>query len=342
MRWLLRLLLAGLILALCTVAGAAAYAWHTLSAPENPGEPVLYLVQRGQSLYGISQELESQNLIRDARMMRLYARLIGKQDQVKTGYYRLSGTQGTLPVLNKLVNGETEKIPYTIPEGYRIDQANQNLGQHQLSPERYLELARNPKEEWIQAYPLLQGTSAEKSLEGYLFPDTYHLTGSEEELIEAQLARFHEVVQPLWESRSASHPLNFDDTIKLASIVELEGLLDRELPIIAGVFLQRLKIGMKLESDPTTEYALGWHQGDKGLSFEDIKIDSPYNTYRYPGLPPTPIGNPGKAAIHAVLNPQRTPYLFFVAKGDGSHAFSKTYAEHLAAIRRILAAKRGQ
>jgi len=140
---------------------------------------------------------------------------------------------------------------------------------------------------------------------------------------------------PIWERRPANHPLRFSDTIKLASVVELEGLLDRELPTIAGVFLKRLKIGMKLESDPTTEYAQGWHQGNTPLSLKDIQIDSPYNTYRYHGLMPTPIGNPGKAAIEAVLFPEKTDYLYFVARGDGSHTFSKTYQEHLAAIRKI-------
>ena len=145
---------------------------------------------------------------------------------------------------------------------------------------------------------------------------------------------------PLWQERPANHPLNLDETLKLASVVELEGLLDRELPIIAGVFLHRLRINMPLQSDPTTEYALGWHQGAKGLSLEDIKIDSPYNTYRYKGLTPTPIGNPGKAAIKAVLYPKTTPYLYFVARGDGTHAFSATYAEHLQAIRRIQAGGR--
>ena len=168
-----------------------------------------------------------------------------------------------------------------------------------------------------------------------MYPDTYFLQGVEKDLIEAQLKRFQEVVLPIWEKRPPSHPLDLHQTITLASVVELQGLLDRELPIIAGVFLKRLSIGMKLESDPTTEYALGWHQGAKGLSLKDIRIDSPYNTYRYGGLPPGPIGNPGIAAIKAVLYPEKTAYLYFVARGDGSHVFSKSYSEHLSAVRRI-------
>lgn len=325
-------------LGLIAVAGAGGYAYHELS-PAGTNQESLYLVRRGDSLYQVSEALQSKHILRNAQFFRLLARSKGWQHRLQTGYYRLNGKQSASEILDWLANGKTEKIPYTIPEGYRIDQAAAKLGDYDLSPQKYESLARNPSSALLQTYPFLLKTSGQKSLEGYLFPDTYYLSGSEDELIEAQLSRFRQLILPLWEQRPASHPLNLDQTIKLASIVELEGLLERELPVIAAVFLKRLKLGMKLESDPTTEYALGWHQGPKGLSLKDIQIDSPYNTYRYHGLPPTPIGNPGMAAIKAVLHPAQTDYLYFVARGDGSHAFSRTYQEHLNAIRRIMAGK---
>lgn len=321
-------------LGVVSLLAGGAYFYFQL-APPLESKSAVYLIRPGTSLGKVVADLEQKGVIRNAQAARLYARLRQWHNQLKTGYYRFDKEQSATAVLKKIALGQTTKIPYTIPEGYRIDQAAKNLDQYNLSSARYVELATQPQAEWFNQFSFLKGTSAEQRLEGYLFPDTYYLSGSEEELIQAQLHRFEQVVLPLWNQRPANHPLDLNDTIKLASVVELEGLLDSELPIIAGVFLHRLRIGMPLQSDPTTEYALGWHQGAKGLSLEDIKIDSPYNTYRYKGLMPTPIGNPGKAAVQAVLYPKETPYLYFVARGDGSHAFSATYAEHLAAIRRI-------
>lgn len=308
-------------------------------APPEAAQSTVYLIRPGTALNQVTYDLESQGVIRNARAAQLYARLRQWHTQLKTGYYRFDEGLSAAVILKKIATGQTTKIPYTIPEGYRIDQASKNLDQYNLSTKRYIEIATHPPAELLSEFPFLKNTSAEQRLEGYLFPDTYYLSGSEEELIQAQLRRFQEVIMPLWNRRPATHKLDLNDTIKLASVVELEGLLDRELPIIAGVFLHRLRIGMMLQSDPTTEYALGWRQDEKGLSLEDIKIDSPYNTYKYKGLMPTPIGNPGKAAVEAVLFPKETPYLYFVARGDGSHAFSVTYPEHLAAIRKIYAGK---
>lgn len=338
MRLILRLLALVVVLVLLAGGAGVAYYFQQLRPPGGSGEMV-YLVRKGDTLYNISRQLGAKNILLNPDAFRLMARLKGQQDELKTGFYRLSAEMTASQILDKLVTGKSEKIPYTIPEGYRIDQAAKKLDDYQLSSKKYIDLARSPDTQLLDDFSFLKETSGAKSLEGYLYPDTYHLEGSERELIYAQLNQFERAVLPMWESRPASHKLSFDKTIKLASIVELEGLLNRELPIIAGVFLKRMEIGMKLESDPTTEYALGWHQGAKGLSLQDIKIDSPYNTYRYPGLPPTPIGNPSAEAIKAVLYPNRTEYLYFVAKGDGTHAFSKTYSEHLSAIRRIYSIK---
>lgn len=326
-------------LGILAAAGAAGYFFYQLGPAGNPGE-VLYLIHKGDTLYSVARDLNEKHLLKNADAFKLWARIKGWQDQIQTGYFHLDGSMTAQAILEKLIKGHSEKIPYTIPEGYRIDQAAKNLGNYQLSPDTYINLARQPDAETLSEFPFLKGTSGKTSLEGYLYPDTYYLSGSERGLIESQLDTFAKKVMPVWQNRPASHPLDLDQTIKLASVVELEAMANRELPIVAQVFRKRLKIGMKLESDPTAEYALGWHQGAKGLTLKDIAIDSPYNTYRYPGLPPTPIGNPSLDAIKAVIYPASTDYLYFVAKGDGTHAFSKTYQEHLNAIRRIWAAKK--
>lgn len=333
--------LGALVVGLAVVAGCAGagYFYTQLAPAGNPGE-VLYLIRKGDTLYSVARDLRQKQLLRNPDAFKLWARIKGWQDQIQTGYFHLDGSMSATEILEKLIKGHSEKIPYTIPEGYRIDQAAQNLANYQLKPATYEQLARQPDSQLLSEFPFLRETSGKTSLEGYLYPDTYYLSGSERGLIESQLDTFQKKVMPVWDTRPASHPLNLDQTIKLASVVELEAMANRELPIVAQVFRKRLKIGMKLESDPTAEYALGWHQGAKGLSLKDIAIDSPYNTYRYPGLPPTPIGNPSLDAIKAVIYPASTDYLYFVAKGDGTHAFSKTYQEHLNAIRRIWAAKK--
>ncbi|PIQ26767.1 endolytic transglycosylase MltG [bacterium (Candidatus Blackallbacteria) CG17_big_fil_post_rev_8_21_14_2_50_48_46] len=329
--FILAIVLAGVI--------SAAVFFHYLSPLDPASQDKLLRIQNGASLYQVTETLNQEHLIRDMRAFKLYARIKGWQNRLQSGYYRFSARQSSSEILETMVLGKTEKIPYTIPEGYRAEQASRRLSEYLLSPERYLEIAKKPEQELLRRFPFLSQETLKNGLEGFLFPDTYYLDGEEKQLIQAQLKRFEEVILPLWKKRPAGHTLNLYQTVTLASIVELEGLLDRELPIIAGVFLKRLSIGMKLESDPTTEYALGWHQGPKGLSLKDIQVDSPYNTYRYKGLTPGPIGNPGLAAIKAVLFPEKTPYLYFVARGDGSHAFSKSYPEHLSAIRRIYSGK---
>ncbi len=174
--------------------------------------------------------------------------------------------------------------------------------------------------------------------EGFLYPDTYAYTGSTSKLVSIMLDNFFEKVSGIdWDKAEKKTGLDKYGIITLASIVEKEAVKKKEAPIIAGVFINRLRSGMKLESCPTVEYALGYHK--PVLSYQDIQIDSPYNTYKYYGLPPTPIGNPSIDAINAVINYAHTDYLYFVADGKGGHLFAKTYAEHLANIRRVRGGK---
>jgi UPF0755 protein len=171
------------------------------------------------------------------------------------------------------------------------------------------------------------------TLEGYLFPDTYRFAigQKEEEIIKIMVNRCLEVASPLYEGYDGS--LSFHEVITLASIVEKEAIYDRERPVIAGVFLNRLRIGMRLQADPTVRYVV--NEPRSRVLYRDLEVESPYNTYRYPGLPPGPIASPGVASIRAVIEPADVDYMYFVARGDGTHYFSRTFAEHVAARRRF-------
>lgn len=325
-----RWLLIGSLAATLSMGVAAAWSF---TPPGSFQEPVSFRVEAGDGLKQLVWRLRQQGLIRSADLTYLYARLT-MPTVIQPGVYRLApGSPAAL--LDKIARGEIETVRLTIPEGWRIDKAAELASGRGLDGSAYAEAAVHSPE-LAARYPFLAGLPAGRTLEGYLFPDTYDVAlGAEAQLVSRQLDRFAELILPIWQQRPADWSLSLDQTVNLASIVELEAQVARERPVIAGVFLRRLTIGMTLGSDPTVEYALKRHQGDKGLTYQDVAVESPYNTYRYPGLPPTPIGNPGQASFKATLSPEATPYLYFVAKGDGSHVFTRTYADHLAAGRRI-------
>lgn len=303
-----------------------------------PGaETRTFVVPSGAGLGAIATSLREQGFIRSALAFRVLATLTGSENQLKAGLYALTPAMSPREILRWMVQGKSERTRLTFPEGYSIRQMAQLLERQKVgSAERFLELAASP-ERFVDRFPWLSRLPEGATLEGFLFPDTYEYGGtqlSEAALIGLMLARFEQVGLDAYE-RTASPHLDLFKTVTLASIVELEAQSPPERPLIAGVFYNRLRLRMPLGSDPTVEYALGWKQGSKGLSFKDVKVDSPYNTYRYPGLPPGPIANPGLASLKATLNPESTSLLYFVARGDGTHEFTRTYAEHLAAQRRI-------
>lgn len=297
-------------------------------------ESIPFEVQQGQGVRGIARHLKDERLIVSPAAFTLLARFGGKDRGIKAGIYTLSPGQTPGAILALLEGGKMEAARLTIPEGYSLDKIARSMEAAALGKgERFLDHAR--ADAFAGQFPFLRALPSGATLEGYLFPDTYYLAqGSNEvRLIEVMLKRFSQVVLPAWKNRSTEH-LSFHEVITLASIVEREARIPSERPLIAGVFLNRLKIHMPLGSDPTVEYALGRHQDSKGLSLKDIKVDSPYNTYKYAGLPPGPIASPGLASIQAVLHPKSTPYLYFVARGDGSHHFSRTLGEQIQAQRR--------
>jgi UPF0755 protein len=235
-------------------------------------------------------------------------------------------------IADKIWTGEVVQQSFTIPEGWSLQQmANYFESQGFFKAKDFLAAASQiPKDQ----YPWLP--SGLPSLEGFLYPDTYQLSGDEvtpQAVIRQMLNRFEQVALPVYQKNQNPNQLNLLQWTTLASIVEKEAVIPTERPRIAGVFSKRLQEGMKLESDPTVEYALGIRQTpDKPLTFDQVKIASPYNTYANPGLPPAPIASPGLASFEAVTYPEKTDYLFFVARYDGTHIFSRTAAEHEAAI----------
>lgn len=328
------LLLAGSLAAALLVGSA----WFSLTPLAAPGAPAKgFTIAPGSTVQAVGQGLQQAGLIRSAWAFRTLAKLTGSESRIKAGFYTLSPAMSPREMLRGMVLGQAEQLRLTFPEGYSARQMAALIEARGIgSAERFLELAATPSR-FAERFAWLDALPAQASLEGFLFPDTYDVGGRqipEETMIAVMLSRFEQVGLAAW--REAENPrLDLFRTITLASIVELEAQSPPERPLIAGVFYNRLKLRMPLGSDPTVEYALGWKQGSRGLSYQDVKVDSPYNTYRNAGLPPGPIANPGLASLKATLQPEATTMLYFVARGDGTHQFTRTYAEHLAAQRQI-------
>jgi len=278
-------------------------------------------VPKGAGFAQIAHELERQRIIRSALVLRIVGRLQGSDRKMQPGDYRLSDAMKPLEILEKMANGVTDACKFAVPEGYSIFQVAELLEKQGLfGREAFLAACRDK-----QLLAAL-GVSA-KSAEGYLFPGTY-LVGfhmDEQGLVTEMVREFKHRIDPLEQSLAASG-LTLHQAVTLASMVEKEAVVAEEKPLIASVFRNRLKIGMPLQSDPTAIYGVRTFGGT--VTKQDLQRTSPYNTYRVKGLPPGPIGNPGIDAIKAVLQPARTDYLYFVARKDGTHQFSRTLQEH--------------
>lgn len=315
------------VLLLMAAGGSVLY----LIAPVDPRAPeILITIPPGATTPAIGRQLEAAGLIRRASYFVLAARLRGTSRALRHGEYRLSPAMPLLAITETIARGAVVLHPVTIPEGFTAEQIVQRLAERGLGEaDRLRAVARAGASRY--PFEFLRGLPG-NSLEGYLFPDTYTLPRflEPEAVIAALLERFNEAVVPLW--RAAGTGRSLHEIITMASLVEREARVPSERALIAGVLYNRLARGWRLEVDATVLYALGYHK--PVVTFEDLKVNSPYNTYLHAGLPPGPIANPGLAAIEAALRPAQTEYLFYVARPDGSHAFSRTLREHQAAIRR--------
>lgn len=309
---------------------------YYLMHPLKNGEPdQIFYVKEGLTLKQVAADLEQQGLITGKRLFLLWARLMGYSKNIKAGEYLLHAGMPPLRILNILSRGSVVTHPLTIPEGFTRKQIAEALEKNGLGiKEEFLKLTA--QETLAQHY----GISA-PNLEGYLYPDTYLLSRgmSARAVIDMMVRRFWEVTGPL-KDRAAALGMAMEEIVTLASIVEKETGLSRERPIIAGVFLNRLKKGIRLESDPTVIYGIENFNGN--LTRKDLREPTPYNTYVIRGLPPGPIANPGSAAIRAVLYPEETEHLYFVSRNDGSHHFSKTLREHRRAVETYQMRRRGR
>ena len=270
------------------------------------------LIPKGASPYKISKILKDSEVITSQRIFLALVKYYGYSTKLQAGLYDFNTKDSLGTIINKIKNGESKNIKVTIPEGFNVKQIAKVLAEHNICNEqKFINLAQ------------------EQNMEGYLFPNTYFLLPqmSEQEVINVMNEEFNKFWTKEKEERLKEINKSKRDVIILASIVEKEAIADSERPIIAGVFLNRLSKGMRLESCSTVLYAMEINK--ERLSLEDLQFDSPYNTYRNKGLPPGPICNPGAKAIDAVLYPRVTDSLYFVSKGNGTHYFSSTFEQHI-------------
>jgi UPF0755 protein len=287
---------------------------------------------KGQSLKKFATDLEERKIITNAGLFTFYARLRGDDGRVKAGYYQFSDAMTPAEVLRRMVAGEVYAMRFTVPEGYSIYQVAELLaGRRLFDKEIFL------KECFSR--PLLRELGINgKSVEGYLYPSTYYITPNltAADFIRVMTKQFDKVYARDFAAQAKRTHLSQLEIITLASMIEKEAVKPEEKPIISSVFYNRLRRRMPLQSDPTSIYGVRAFAGN--ISRQDLTHATPFNTYLINGLPPGPIGNPGSGAIEAALNPAETCYLYFVAKGDGTHYFSSALEEHNAAVRKYLKA----
>ena len=291
--------------------------------------PRRVVIPAGVSFRVAADSLAAKGVVRFPRILTWYASLTGKDRAIKAGTYQLTSSQSWGELLGNLGAGRSMVHSLTIPEGW-------NLGKIMPQLARILEV---PVE---SAWAAVSDTALRRRLnvptptvEGYLFPDTYAFAPgtTAREAVATMVSRFEDVWKAEWEERGRTMAMTRHDLLTLASIIETEARLPEERPVISAVYHNRLTIGMRLQADPTVQYALGKHV-DRVL-FKDLEIDSRYNTYKYAGLPPGPIASPGAPSMAAASAPAKVAYLYFVAHPDGHHEFRRTFREHAAAIRDI-------
>ena len=289
-------------------------------------------IAEGASLSEVAERFHRQKLIKSDWAFVWMGRLAGSDRKIIPGEYEFHGGMEPSNILEKIVKGEVIQYAVTIPEGFSVRQIADLLHEQRLADrEEFLQCTRDPV--FIETLSLSVDGRVE-NLEGYLFPDTYQFARhvAPDRLIAAMVSRFKQAVTEDDRRRAAELGLSLHQVVTLASVVEKETARHDERTLISGVFHNRLRKNIPLQSDPTVIYAL--NEFDGNLRKKDLSIESPYNTYKVLGLPPGPIANPGIAAIHAALYPEPSEYLYFVSRNDGSHEFSATLAEHNQAVRK--------
>lgn len=312
--------------------GGAALIMLGATAACNGGEREGYdrvTIPQGAAFRAAADSLHDAGFVSSPWLFRVYARLTGRDREIRAGTYVLQHGLSWNELVNALRRGQGIERRITIPEGWALREIVPELAEQLGVPEDSVRRA-------VRDTALLHALGIyTPTLEGYIFPDTYIFAyGTQPRTaVREMVRRFEEVWQPAWNSRLSELGMSRNDIVTLASIIEKEARLAEERPVISAVYHNRLRSGMPLQADPTVQYALGEHH--QRVLYRDLEVDSPYNTYRHTGLPPGPIASPGKASLEAALFPAAVPYLYFVADSDGHHEFRTTFREHKAAKARI-------
>lgn len=325
-------LLGCLVLLGLLAAGAGGWwAWSTLHRPYGSGTREV-VIEPGTDAGTILEHLERRGILPDARLARAWL-VHGMDDPpLQAGEYRFEGPRTTVEVLEKLVRGEVLLRQVTVIEGLTLEETARALAEAGFGREdAFLVAMRDPS-------PIADLDPEAETLEGYLFPETYAFArgASEREVVATMVRTFREAlernVRPLLDD---DRPWTVRDLVTVASLVEKEAKVDEERPLIAAVYVNRLEADMGLYADPTVIYALKRRDAwDGNLTRQHLELDSPYNTYRYGGLPPGPIASPGLGSLRAAAEPADVPHLYFVSRNDGTHVFARTLREHNANVRR--------
>ena len=300
---------------------------------EDPSS-VTFIVETGETAVGIAERLEGLQLITDANLFRRFLQYHGLDASLEAGEYQLRRNMTMREIAEALQHSRTVEVIITIPEGWRAEQVADLLtAENIMDGSVFLAAVRQGD---VVDHALLADRPPGATLEGYLFPETYRLPAqaTPEDLLTRMLDTMQARLPIGWEGMASAQGLTLYKVLTLAAIVEREAVVPEERPLIANVYLNRIQQGMYLNADPTVQYAMGY-QPETGqwwktpVTLEEYEnVNSPFNTYLYPGLPPGPIASPGASSIMAVLQPAQTSYLYFLGRGDGSHIFAETYEEH--------------
>jgi UPF0755 protein len=292
---------------------------------ETPAERLVTILP-GEGFGAIARQLQALGLIQTPFKFKLYARFSGYHTQIKAGEYELSGRMSPRQILDTLKGGRVRLYHVTVPEGYQLRQIAETIETAGFGTAKdFHRLATDPQ--------VVQDVGIEAdTLEGYLFPDTYHFPRGfdQRSIIAAMVRHFKTVITDEWQARAREIGLTLHEVVTLASIIEKETGDPAERPLISSVFHNRLHKGMRLETDPTVIYGIQDFNGN--LTRKDLRTPTPYNTYIIKGLPPGPIASPGRAALEAALYPAETDYLFFVSRRDRTHQFSTNWKDHDKAV----------
>ena len=315
---------------LAVFAGAAWLAYGIFADRSRPAATAGVVIPRGATFADITKQLYDAGIIGNPQVFRLYAKVLHADTQARAGEFRFAPHQTEAAILHRLQTGGAQIAKWiTIPEGYTAKQIAAQLQNEGFGEAQAYESAFMHDSITIDGFKT-------NTMEGYLFPDTYLMPlGASPRTVENIMSSQFRKELPADASRKA-HALGFTvpQIVTIASLIEREAKADGERPLMAGVYYNRLRIGMPLEVDATIEYALPEHHTI--VTYSDLRLDSPYNTYLHQGLPPTPIANPGQPSLVAALNPRPSQYLFYVYKGHGHHVFARTLSEQNANVAKYL------